>query len=156
MLDWFPQLDFGVLEHGFSRHGRDYEIVVETTFGDPGRHRLTFTHVVEASVVTQVRDDVWPESWADVFIDYGEWERAGAPGGYVWGSNLSMAYPGIEITEPSAKAAAWAERLDAEMYEVSLTTDRFRLELIFHNLRTEKIDDRTDIVSQVIIPIPGE
>jgi hypothetical protein len=39
------------------------------------------------------------------------------------------------------------------MYEAELGTNQFRLALVFHDLRVEKIDDRTDLISQVIIPL---
>jgi hypothetical protein len=107
-------------------------------------------------MVTRVRDDVWPCSWDDVFIDYAAWERAGNPGGYVWGTNWSLAYPGLEIIEPSAKAADWERRLGAPMYEVALKTERFWLTLIFHSLRTEQVDDDVELISRVIIPLKNE
>jgi hypothetical protein len=156
LLEWFPQCDFAILGHGFAAHGRDYEVYVETQYGtDPGRGILQFTHTVEAHVTTAVRDDVWPRSWDDVFTDYAAWEQADAPDGYVWGSNWSLAYPGMERIDPSETAVAWARRLGHEMYEVSITSDRFALGLVFHSIRWQKLDDRTDIVSKVLIPLAG-
>ena len=154
VLEWLPESDFAVLEHGFAAHGRDYHFEIEHSGNKkPGRHRLIFTHVVELTFLTQVRDDVWPDSWTDVFTDYAAWERAGNPGGYVWGTNWSLAYPGIKAVVPSMKAATWTDRVKHAMHEVALTTDRFRIELVFHDLLTERIDDRTDLISQVIIPL---
>jgi hypothetical protein len=156
LLEWFPQCDFAVLGHGFTEYGRDYQVFVETQYGkDPGRGILLFTHVTEAHVTTAVRDDVWPRSWDDVFTDYAAWQQAGEPDGYVWGSNWSLAYPGMEPVEPSEKAAGWAARLGCEMYEATITSDRFALGLVFHGIRWQKIDDRTDIVSKVMIPLSG-
>ncbi len=153
-LEWFPENDFAVLDHGFARHGRDYYVVAETLFGpDPGRYLLLFTHVVTAAIVTRVRDDVWTDSWDDVFTDYAAWERAGEPDGYVWGSNWTLAYPGLWAVEPSPRALEWTSRLGRPMYEAVLETDRFELTLVFHSLRTKKIDDRTDLVSQVVFPL---
>jgi hypothetical protein len=154
LLEWFPDQDFAVLDHGFLPHGRDYSLIVETALGkDPGRHRLQFTHVVLAAYSTRVSDDAWRVAWTDVFIDYDEWERAGTPAGYLWGTNWSFAEPGIRAVEPSPLAAEWSERLGQPMHELKLNTDRFSLHLVFHSLRTDKIDDRTDIVSQVVTPI---
>ena len=154
LFEWFPDRDFAVLDHGFLPHGRDYSIVVESALGkDPGHHRFQFTHVVVAIYTTRVEDDLLRKSWEDTFVDYEEWERAGTPAGYVWGTNWSLADPGMRAVEPSQLATDWSERLQKPMYELKLETDRFSLFLVFHSLRTAKIDDRTDTVAQVIVPI---
>jgi hypothetical protein len=154
VLKWLPECDFAVLDHGFAPYGRDYNLIIEHSgIHQPGRHRLLFTHVVELSVRSEVRDSVWSHSWEDVFTDYAAWEAAGAPDGYVWGCNWSLAYPGIEAVVPSSKAAMWTDRVQHPMHEITLTTDRFRIELVFHSLLTEKIDDRVDLISRVIIPL---
>lgn len=154
LLEWLPDCDFAVLEHGLTAHGRDYHILIEHSgYNHPGRHRLIFTHVVELSFTTEVRDDVWPGSWSDVFIDYATWEQAGEPEGYVWGVNWSLAYPGLKPIEPSGKAATWTQRVQHPMHEASLTTNQFHLGIVFHELRAERIDDRTDLISKVIIPL---
>ena len=156
LLEWFPDCDFAVLEHGWAPHGRDYELVVEHSgYTRPGRHRFTFTHVVELAFETRVRDDVWPGSWDDVFTDYAAWQAAGEPPGYVWGVNWSMAYPGLEAVEPSDRAGAWALRVGQDIHEVRLETNQFLMTCCFHALRTEHLDARTDLVSQVIIPLDG-
>jgi hypothetical protein len=154
LLEWLPECDFAVLEHGFAPHGRDYQLLIEHSgYHQPGRHRITFTHVVELSFATEVRDDVWPTSWSDVFLDYSTWEQAGSPEGYVWGVNWSLAYPGIKAIEPSEKAASWSHRLKHTMSEAEVTTNQFRLSLIFSEIRAQRVDDRTDLISAVIIPL---
>lgn len=158
LLDWLPDCDFGVMDHGFLPHGRDYSFLVETSMGkDPGRHRVQFTHVVELSCVTAVSDAVWKESWGEALVDYQAWQDAGEPDGYVWGTCWSLAWPGIRAIEPSATADAWALRLGQAMYEVEIETDRFRINLIFHGLRSRRVGDETSVVSSVIIPLasPG-
>jgi hypothetical protein len=154
LLEWLPECDFAVLEHGFAPHGRDYEFLIEHSgYNAPGRHRLIFTHVVEMSFRTEVRDDVWPRSWSDLFTNYQTWEKSGEPDGYVWGTNWSMAYPGIAAVEPSSRATDWAARIQHPMYEATIATDRFRIELVFHDIVTEHIDDRTDLISKVLFPL---
>jgi len=88
-----------------------------------------------------------------VFTDYAVWERDGEPEGYVWGANWSLAHPGIKAIEPSSKAAHWSDRLKRTMYEAELATNQFCLRLVFHEIRTLHIDDRIDLISQVIIPL---
>ena len=71
LLTWLSPLDFAVLSHGWAPHGRDYLILAQDTIGaDPGTHELQFTHCVQPDYVTRVRDDVWPRSWTDDFVDY--------------------------------------------------------------------------------------
>jgi hypothetical protein len=154
LLEWLPECGFAVLKHGLAPHGRDYHMVIEQSSQHrPGRHRLIFTHVTEVAFTSEVRDDVWRASWADLFTHYGAWEEGGQPEGYVWGVNWSLAYPGIKAVEASAKADQWSRRLQHPMYEAELTTSQFRLALVFHDLRTQQIDDRTDLISQVTIPL---
>jgi len=49
LLKWLPAQDFGVLEHRFAEHGRDYIVVVEDCLGSSrGQHEITFTHCTSA------------------------------------------------------------------------------------------------------------
>jgi hypothetical protein len=156
ILSWLPELDFAVVWHSFTDYGRDYQIIIEDCHGsDPGQHKLTFTHCVHAFVESRVRDDVWPVSWGDEFIDYDKWVTAGEPGGYVWGTKWSLAYPGIEAVEESPIAKEWSDRLGKNMYEITLETDRFFLRLIFHSIKSEKIGDDTSTISQITVPLKG-
>jgi hypothetical protein len=153
LTDWFHDRDFAVLDHGFLPHGRDYMVVVESALGKtPGRHRFQFTHCVSVIYMTRVEPDGWRKSWEDTYIDFDAWEQAGTPAGMVWGTNWSLAEV-LRSVEPSALAAEWSERLGMPMFEVSLETDRYALSLVFHGLRTQKIDGRTDTISQVIEPL---
>jgi hypothetical protein len=151
ILEWLPEIDFGVLDHRFSRHGRDCQILVEDEIGsDPGQHVITFTHCVEMVYETRVADNVWPRSWTDVFIDYKCWQEAGEPEGYAWGTIWSLAYPGLKATTNSPVAKTWERRLGKPMYEATLETDRFFMRLIFHDVRTAKLSDDTSTVSNVL------
>jgi hypothetical protein len=155
LLEWLSGYDFAVLSHGFLPHGRDYVLLIEDCIGrDPGRHELVFTHCVKLDYETRVRDDVWPRSWADDFVDYARWTAAGKPDGYVWGSNWSDAYPGLSMIEDSSLADSWSQRIGHSFFEVTLETDRFFLRIIFHDLRHRKISDDTSTISKTIIPLP--
>lgn len=154
LLEWFPDCDFGVMDHGFLPHGRDYSFLVETSMGGaPGQYQLQFTHVVETSYLTAVGDDLWGKSWGEEFVEYQAWLDAGEPDGYVWGTDWSLAWPGIRAVEPSYRAERWSDRLGRKMYEVEIKTDRFSLSLVFHALRFAKVSDDTSTVSRAIIPL---
>jgi len=153
LSEWLPEVDVAVLGHGFAPHGRDYSFIIQDSIGPkPGTYELIFTHVVTFNYETRVRDDVWPDSWDDVFLDYQRWEAAGAPPGKVWGTNWSMAYPGFLAPAASAEATDWARRLGKQMHAMSLETERFLISLIFHDVRVRRISDDTGTVSQAIIP----
>ena len=154
LLEWFPESDFGVLEHGWAVHGRDYLVIAQTPFGpSAGTYELRFTHVVRCVFESRVRDDVWPESWAEEFTDYQTWIEAGEPAGYVWGTNWSNAYPGLAAIPDSAPAVSWSERIGRPMFEATLETDRFEMKVIFHELRSEKLNDDVGTISQVHFPL---
>lgn len=151
LSEWLPQCDFAVLSHGFAQHGRDYDILVQDAIGpQAGTHRLTFTHVVAVNYETAVRDDVWPSSWDDIFLD---WDQAKDLNGYVWGTNWSNAFPGVSSLLNDPEAANWTVRLGRQMHAVRLETDRFRLRLIFHSLRTEVVSRDIGTIDQVIFPM---
>jgi hypothetical protein len=153
--DRLPSIDVGVMSHAFAAHGRDYVFMLENSFGPaPGTYRLTFTHVVQLDAKTAVSDAVWRRSWTDEFIDYGNWQAAGEPDGYVFGTNWSLAYPGFEPIEDNPDAAAWSDRLGCPMFAASVETDRFRVELIFHDAHLEQVSGDADTVSRVINPLP--
>ncbi len=121
---------------------------------DPGTYQLDFTHCVKAELETRVGDGAWPASWSDEFIDYDRWLAAGSPEGYVWGTNWSLAFPGLVAVRDSPEADDWTQRLGQQMHELTLETDRFHLRLIFHSIRSRKLNDDQRTVSSVIIPLP--
>jgi hypothetical protein len=156
LFKWFPNSDFAVLDHGFLPHGRDYALVAETSMGtEPGRHQLQFTHVVEMSYLTALDQEAWSKSWGEEFVNYEDWTAAGEPEGYVWGTDWSLAWPGLSAVEPSVRAKSWSDRLSMPMFEARIGTGRFELCLVFHGLRTAKISDETSTVSQAVISLEG-
>ncbi|GAA0617826.1 hypothetical protein GCM10009422_11370 [Brevundimonas kwangchunensis] len=149
--EWLPECDFAVMNHGFMTHGRDYQIIIQDMISArPGTHRLTFTHVVRADCQTALSADGWSGSWDDIFLDY---ELSKDLDGYVWGTNWSLAYPGITALIGDYEADEWTRKVRRPMYAATLETDRFSLRLIFHSLRSEMVTDDTSLVKQVIIPL---
>jgi hypothetical protein len=154
-LSWLSKVDFALFWHGFEQHGRDYRWHIQDCLGtSPGEHEILFTHCVQVGYQTRVSDQVWSRSWDDVLLDYEKWEAAGQPEGYLWGSNWSLAYPGLAVVEDSEIAAAWTKRIGKPFYEITLETDRLFLRLIFHDIRHRKLSDSTQTVSSVLIPLP--
>ena len=151
LLKWLPEVDFAVLEHRFASHSRDYIVLIEDCLSsNQGQHEIAFTHCVRADCETRVMDQVWPKSWSDEFTDYEKWTGAKEPDGYVWGTNWSLAYPGIRAIRDSAQAAEWSARLGKQMFETTLETDRFPLRLIFHSIRSRKVSEKSETISRVI------
>lgn len=144
--------DFGVMEHGFAPHGRDYRFVIQDGLcRDPGTYELIFTHVVDLHYKTRIGENSWQISWADEFTDFAAWEAAGEPEGYVFGTNWSLAYPGIKVPHASPEAEDWSKRLRRPMYSASIETDRFCISLIFSEVRHRKLSDETRVVRQSVI-----
>ncbi len=42
------------------------------------------------------------------------------------------------------------------MYEAEIETDRFRINLVFHSLRSAKVSSETSTVSSVVIPLSSQ
>jgi hypothetical protein len=148
------EYDFGVLEHGFAPHGRDYKFVIQDSLcSDPGTYELVFTHVVDLKYKTRVGDTVLQTSWTDEFTDYAKWQASGEPEGYVFGTDWSLAYPGITVPASSPEAQGWSERLQHPMYSAIVETDRFSISLVFSSVRHRKVSDQTEVVRRVVIPL---
>lgn len=154
MASWLPEFDFAVLSHGFAGHGRDYLLAIQVA--GTGTYELTLTHVVEQHYETNVSLEVWPRSWDDILTDYKSWEANGCqPEGYVWGTNWSNAYPGIELPGEDAVALRWSNALGKPMFATELTTDRFKLRLVFHDAKWRKISEDDVTAASAIYPLSG-
>jgi hypothetical protein len=150
--------DFGVLEHGFAPHGRDYRFLIQDSLcQEPGTYELIFTHVVDLKYETRLGEKVWLISWADEFTDYATWKASGEPEGYVFGTDWSLAYPGISILPENPKTHEWSNRLQRPMYSVSVETDRFCIAVVFSEARHRKVSNEVRVVRQVVFPLapPG-
>jgi hypothetical protein len=136
-----------IVEHHFTPYLRDYNVIIDVPAARPdgrgsyieGRYRYRFTHCPVVQVTTAVRDDVWRESWSDLFTDCGAWERAGMPEGYVWGGCFSVAYPGLTYVEDSHLARDWSARFGYPMHEVRIETNGHNLSIVFHDVDVRKI-----------------
>ena len=152
LQDWLPEIDFGVMSHGFAPHGRDYLWVVEAP---SGTYEITLTHVVELRYETRVLNRAEAGSWDDLLTDYATAYLPGAPEGYVWGSNWSLAYPGLAAPDNDTAAAQWSERTGRPMYAMSSETDRFKVSIIFRGSRSRKFSDDASTLKKVLIPLPS-
>ena len=152
LATWLPESDFSVLGHRFAEHGRDYLLIIQVA--GTGIYELTLTHVVEQHYETNVGVDVWPRSWDDILTDYKLW-KASSPlaDGYVWGTNSSLAYPGIELPGGEDAALKWSNALGKPMFAVDLTTDRFKLRLIFHGARWRKTSANDAAIASILNPL---
>jgi hypothetical protein len=139
--------DSAIVSHGWAAHLRDYDIIIEVGAARPdgggsyiaARYRYRFTHCPEVHVLTAVRDEVWKASWDDRFIDYGEWERSGAPEGFVWGVCFADAYPGLSYVNSSPLASSWSSRLGHEMHEICVESNAFALRLVCHGIDVKQL-----------------
>jgi hypothetical protein len=148
------QCDFGVLEHGFAPHGRDYRFIIQDILcRDPGTYELTFTHVTALKYETRVGEKTWSISWGDEFTDFAKWQAAGEPEGYVFGTAWSLAWPGISNLHATSEAQDWSTRLQRPMHPFTIETDRFCITLVFSEARHRKLSDETGVVRQAVIPM---
>ena len=152
-LTGHPLFDQAVVQHGFTRHLRDYDVIVDRIASSPksaldaasdhhsyveARYRYRFTHCVAATVETKLTDETWRVSWNDHFTDLDAWKRAGEPEGFVFGVRWADAYPGGRLVHESVLALDWSRRLGRQMHEAVIETNMWTLRLIFHNLRVTR------------------
>jgi hypothetical protein len=146
-IERWPLFDGAIVQHHFTPYMRDYDVIVEAGAAAPdgsgsyleGRYRFRFTHCVVANVMSTVGDITWAQSWSQEYADYGAWERAGEPRGYVWGVEFMQAYPGARYLPDSDLAADWARRLGHAMHEVEIRTNAHLIQLVFHRLLLHKV-----------------
>lgn len=60
---------------------------------------------------------------------------------------------GLYVAEDDPTAAQWSERLGQQMYAMAVETDRFKISIIFHQVRQRKLSDKARVVGQVLIPL---
>jgi hypothetical protein len=153
-LTGHPLFDQAVVQHGFTRHLRDYDVIVDRVASLPksafdaasdrhsyveARCRYRFTHCVGATVETKLTDETWRVSWDDHFIDLGAWKRAGEPEGFIFGVQCADAYPGGRLVHESALACDWSGRLGHQIHEAVIETNTCALRLVFHDLCVTRI-----------------
>ena len=139
--------DSAIVEHHFTPYLRDYDVIIDVPAARPdgrgsyieGRYRYRFTHCPVVQVTTAVRDDVWRESWADLFTDAAAYEEAGTPDGYFWGVCYSDAYPGLTYVEDSTLVQGWSARFGQPMHEVRIETNGHNLSIVFHDVEVRRI-----------------
>jgi hypothetical protein len=91
-------IDTAILAHGFIPYKRDYYFHIETAWqleNFAGQHLVRFSHCYNLTYKILRNRDTLLASWDDCFTEYKEWEKAGQPGGYVWGTNWANTYPGF-------------------------------------------------------------
>ncbi|MGC1185749.1 MAG: hypothetical protein WA871_00005 [Candidatus Acidiferrales bacterium] len=132
-----PFFDSSIVRHGFTRYNRDYDVVIAI---NESQFRYRFTHCPFANLATVVQDQIWRASWDDVFIRYSDWERGGAPEGFVWGVNYANAYPGARLVEESPLASEWSERFGKQMRHANIQTNTYSLDLVFYDLRVTELE----------------
>ena len=82
-----------------------------------------------------------------------EYEKAGSPEGYVWGTNWMSAYPGFSLIKESPKAEQWSKILGRPMQEMQLEAEIFQFNFVFHDWAIKKINDETGLISKVLFPL---
>jgi hypothetical protein len=161
-LDAFSFFDGAILGHGFTDYMRDYDIVAEVDGSGnregPGRYRYRFTHCVQASYATNLRDDTWRKSWSDAYTGATYWDQNGEPEGYdsfvfLWGVRWAGAYPGLIYLEDSTAASDWSQRLGRLMHEITIETNVYSLRLVFHDVVITKLGNEAPILDKVNIPV---
>lgn len=148
-------IDSAILSHGFTQYKRDYFFHIETIWKEPfaGQYLVLFRHCYDFTYTAFTGAETLIQSWDDIFIDIDRYEKAGAPEGYVWGSNHIGAYPGFTKLDNSVKANEWTKKLGRQMNEVEVEGEIFRMNLIYYDWTIKKLNDNTSLISQYVFPL---
>jgi hypothetical protein len=144
--------DVVILRHGFTEYNRDYDFLLEMDLANhSGKHILRFKHVYELQYLTSLGNETLNVSTDDNFINFKKWEENGAKGGYVWGVNYCLAYPGFSVIDESEKAEKWTKILSFEMFHVTLETEAYKIEFIAKDFELIQLDEKRDSISTPFI-----
>lgn len=149
-------IDTAILAHGFTPYKRDYYFHIETMWQQEnyaGQYIVFFRHCYDLTYQSLGGAETLLKSWDDCFINYQDWENAGEPEGYVWGTNWANAYPGFSNLDNSAKAKEWTNKLGKEMKELLVESEIFKLNLIYSDWTIKKLNNDTGLISQVLFPL---
>ena len=148
-------IDTAILSHGFMPYKRDYYFHIEALWREPfaGQYLLLFRHCYDFNYNVFTGAETLLQSWDDLFIDFDKYEKAGGPEGYVWGSNHIGVYPGFSQVDNSKKAKEWSEQLGKPMIEVELEAEIFKMNFIFHNWTLKRLNNDTNLISQLVFPL---
>jgi hypothetical protein len=138
LLEQYDLFDNAILSHGFTDYNRDYRITAELGLGGgpAGVYEFLFRGCVAATYECMVPPAGY--SVNDDFIDFEQWEAAGAPDGFVWAQPATI-YPGWQLLAHPDTATRWAARLGIPMQEILIETNAFTLRLVFHDLAIKQI-----------------
>lgn len=148
-------IDVAILSHGFTPYKRDYFFHIETLWNEPlaGQYLVLFRHCYEFTYKAIADGSTLSQSWDDIFIDHDKHTKAGSPEGYVWGTNYMNSYPGFRLLDKSEKATEWSRNLNKNMKEVEVEAEIFKMNLIFHEWTIKKLNNDTNLISQILFPI---
>lgn len=146
LMDEYDIDDAGLYFHGYRAYLRDYELIVHNTIGleEPGTYSYLFRYCVEAHTHSSLSPANYRVSLDERLID---WDRAyedASLRGYVWGTNWSTLYRWGLIT-PSARAAAWKERIGIEFHEVQIESNGYTINLVFSDLTITRLPPSFDV-----------
>ncbi|MEV5974886.1 hypothetical protein [Streptomyces sp. NPDC051921] len=129
-----------VVRHGYTRHLRDYEVVVRVTAdpdaqGEPTYRRYLFRHCVGARCLTSVPAATWKRALDDGMTDQ---DADAEPEGSAWAVARHRS-PCAEVPPPSQAARRWSQALGIDFHDVFLRTDVYRLNLLFSELHVTEV-----------------
>lgn len=128
--------DADIVAHGFVPYLRDYQLLVERISNPPyGLFEYTFDGCMEARYTVTL-----PPSAISMDPRLIEIGARDVPEGFVWSvGSICSAEEGVSLSETSDRAVYWAKRLNQPMFEVEIGTNVFRLALVFHDLRIDRV-----------------
>lgn len=145
-----------IVRHGYTDYMRDYDVLVAGIEGPPfsDAHRYQFVMCVYAVVNTNVDEKILFGSFEDELVlsdinQSGDTDKECVH----WGVRESTAQFGLELVQNSEIASEWTRKLRRPMSEIRIETEIFRLDLVFAELRYEKIQNLGDYHLGGMMPV---
>ena len=127
--------DQEILEHGFTKNNRDYNIIV--SMPNDESYEFYFVGCVELNYKNILPrqdlflDEILTEKDVERF-----WEGNG--GRYFW-VEFSVLYPGLEIIDNSSITEKWEKLFNKSFHHIRITTNVFELEIVFNKIKVIKL-----------------
>ena len=133
----FDLYDADIALHGFLPTMRDYRLVVHRLADPPlGLFNYDFRGCVEARYELTLPPGAFTVD--DRLLDRDAASAPGAPLGFQWWvASATSAEESVTYSSTSDRARVWTERLGMPMHEITIGTNVYRLELVFHDLKIQ-------------------
>ena len=141
--------DAEIVTHGFLPTMRDYRLGVQRLDYEPlGTFDYVFRGCMEARYEVTLRPEA--VSLDDRLLDQQSSQELDVPLGFQWWvATACSSEEGVHHSRVSERARFWEERLALPMHELVISTNVYRLALVFHDLVVTPVADLSPTIQHL-------